>query len=91
MCFECGNIYYEAGYEVVKVLVATKTTNVSIKTEHGLPSTQTSSKQGRSQHHKSTPGMPAAWKQEPLFHSWVVTWATQTDPVLKNRRTQTDG
>jgi hypothetical protein len=91
MCFECGNIYYEAGYEVVKVPVATRPTNVSIKTEHGLPSTQTSTKQGRSQHHKSAPGMPAACKQEPLFCPRVVTRATQTDPVLKKRRTQKDG
>jgi hypothetical protein len=44
MCFECGNIYYEAGYEVVKVLVAIGPTNVSIKTEHGLPATQKSVK-----------------------------------------------
>ena len=34
MCFECGNIYYEVGYEVFKVPVSTRPTNVSIKTEH---------------------------------------------------------
>jgi hypothetical protein len=69
MCFECGNIYYEAGYEVVKVPVATGPTNVSIKTEHGLPATQKSVKQRRSHHHKSAPGIPEACKQEPLFSS----------------------
>jgi hypothetical protein len=91
MCFECGNIYYEAGYEVVEVPIATRPANVSIKTEHGLPSTQTSAKQERSQHHKSAPSMPTPCKQEPLFRSRVVTRATKIDPALKNRRTQTGG
>jgi hypothetical protein len=90
MCFECGNIYYEAGYEVVKVPVATGPTNVSIKTEHGLPATQKSVKQRRSHRHKSAPGIPEACKQEPLFSSRVVTQATQTNPVLKHKETQTD-
>jgi hypothetical protein len=90
MCFECGNIYYEAGYEVVKVSVAIGPAYVSIKTEHGLHATQKSVKQRRSQRHKSTPGIPEACKQEPLFPSEVVTQATQTDPVLKNKETQTD-
>jgi hypothetical protein len=90
MCFECGNIYYEVGYEVVKVLVATGPTNVSIKTEHGLPATQKSVKQRRSHRHKSAPGILEACKQEPLFSSQVVTQATLTDPVLKHNETQTD-
>jgi hypothetical protein len=90
MCFECGNIYYEVGYEVVKVPVATEPTNVSIKTEHGLPATQKSVKQRRSQHHNSAPGIPEACKQEPLFPSGVVTRATQTDHVLRNKETQID-
>jgi hypothetical protein len=90
MCFECGNIYYEAGYEVVKVPVATGPTTVSVKTEHELTATQKSVKQRRSQRHKSAPGIPEACKQEPLFPSRVVTRATQTDSVLKNKETQTD-
>jgi hypothetical protein len=69
MCFECDNIYYEAGYEVVKFPVGTGPTNVSIKTEHGLPATQKSVKQRKSQRHKSTPSIPEACKQEPLFPS----------------------
>jgi hypothetical protein len=84
MCFECGNIYYEVGYEVVKVPVAIGPTNVSIKTKQGLPATQKSIKQKRSHRHKSTPGILVAFKQEPLFPSQVVTRAIQTDPVLKN-------
>jgi hypothetical protein len=69
MCFERGNIYYDAGYEVVKVPVATGLENVSIKTEHGLLATQKSVKQRRSHRHKSAPGIPEACKQEPLFSS----------------------
>jgi hypothetical protein len=90
MCFECGNIYYEAGYEVVKVSVATGPTNVSIKTEHGLPAAQKSVKQRRSHHHKSAPSIPKACKQEPLFSSRVVTQETQIDLVLGHKGTQTD-
>jgi hypothetical protein len=40
MCFECGNIYYEEGYEVVKVLVTTGPTTVLVKIEHELTTTQ---------------------------------------------------
>jgi len=90
MCFECGKIYYEAGYEVVKVPFATGPTNVSIKTEHGLPATQKSVKHRRSHCHKSAPGIPEACKQEPLFSSRVVTQETQNDLVLKHKETQTD-
>jgi hypothetical protein len=69
MCFECRNIYFEAGYEVVKVPVAKGPATVSVKTEHELTATQKSVKQRRSQRHKTTVGIPESCKQEPLFPS----------------------
>jgi FtsZ-binding cell division protein ZapB len=90
MFFECGNIYFEAGYEVVKVLVTKGPTTISVKTEHDLTATQKSVKQRRSQHHKTVVGIPEACKPEPLFPSRVVTRATQTDSVLKDKETHTD-
>jgi hypothetical protein len=69
MCFECGNIYYEAGYEVFNVPVTTGPTTVSVNTEHELTATQKSVKQRRSHRHKSIAGIIDAYKQEPLFHS----------------------
>jgi hypothetical protein len=38
MCFECGNIYFEKGYKVVKVPVVEGPTTLSVKTEHGVTS-----------------------------------------------------
>jgi hypothetical protein len=90
MCFECGNIYFEAGYKVVRVPVAKGPTTVSFKTKHELTATQKSVKQRISQCHKTTAGIPEACKQEPLFLSQVVTRASQTDSVLKDKETQTD-
>jgi hypothetical protein len=62
-------IYYEVGYEVVKVPVAIGPTTVSVKTEHELTATQKSVKQRRSHRHKLASGIPKACKQEPLFPS----------------------
>ena len=69
MCFECGNIYYEEGYEVVKFPVSTGPTTVSVKTENELNATQKSVKQRRSHRHKSAAGIIDACKQEPMFPS----------------------
>ena len=87
MCFECGNIYFEAGYEVVNVPVTKGPTTVLVKTEHELTATQKSVKQRRSQCHKTNAGIPKSCKQETLFPSRVVTRATQIDSVLRDKET----
>ena len=69
MFFECGNIYFEAGYKVVKVSVVGGPTTLLVKTEHELTTTQKSVKKRRSQHHKIVVGIPEDCKQEPLFPS----------------------
>jgi hypothetical protein len=90
MCFECGNIYFEAGYKIVKVSVAGGPTTLSVKTEHALTATHKTTQLRRSQRHKAVVGLPTAFKQEPLFPSRVVSQATQTDSVLQDKATQTD-
>jgi FtsZ-binding cell division protein ZapB len=90
MCFECGNIYFEAGYKIVKVPVVEGPTTLSVKTEHAITATQRPTKLRRSQCHKVVVGLPTAFKQEPLFPSRVVSQATQTDSVLQDKETQTD-
>ena len=90
MCFKCGNIYFEAGYKIVKLPVVEGPTTLSVNTEHAITATQRPTKQRRSQHHKVTAGLPTIFKQEPLFPSRVVSQATQTDSVLQDKETQTD-
>ena len=62
MFFECGNIYFEAGYKVVKVSVAGGPANLSVKTEHALTATHKTTQPRRSQRHKEVVGLPAAFK-----------------------------
>jgi hypothetical protein len=90
MCFECGNIYFEAGYKVVKASVVGGPTTLSVKTEHALTATHKTTQPRISQHHKEVVGLPAAFKQEPLFPSRVDSQATQIDYVLQDKETQTD-
>jgi hypothetical protein len=90
VCFECGNIYFEAGYKVVKVSVAGIPTTLSVKTEHALTATHKKTQPRRSQRHKAVVGLPTAFKQEPLFPSRVHSQETQTDSVLQDKATQTD-
>jgi hypothetical protein len=90
MCFECGNIYFEAGYKVVKVSVVGGPTTLSIKTEHALTATHKTTQPRRSQCHKEVVGLLASFKQEPLFPSRVDSQETQIDYVLQDKETQTD-
>jgi len=90
MCFECGNLYIEAYYKVVKVPIAKGPATLSVKTEHENTTTQAPVKPRRSQRHKTVVGLSAAFKPEPLFSSRVVSQATQTNSILKDRETQTD-
>ena len=90
MCFECGNIYFEAGYKVVKEPVGGGPTTFLVKTEHALTVTHKTTQLRRSQRHKAIVGLPTTFKQEPLFPSRVDSEATQTDYVLQKKATQTD-
>jgi regulator of replication initiation timing len=90
MCFECGNIYFESGYKIIKVSVAEGPTNLSFKTEHAITTTHRPTKPRRSQRHKVAAGLPTTFKKEPLFPSRVVSQETQTDYVLQDKETQTD-
>jgi hypothetical protein len=69
MCFECGNIYFEVGYKIVKVSVVGGPTTLSIKTKHELTATHRTTQLRRSQRHKATVGLPTTFKKEPLFPS----------------------
>ena len=69
MCFEYGNIYFEVGYKVVKVLVAGIPPTLSVKTEHALTATHKTTQPRISQCHKAVVGLPTTFKQEPLFPS----------------------
>jgi regulator of replication initiation timing len=93
MCYECGNIYFQAGYKIVKVPVTGHTeepTNFSVKTEYDLTAPQEPVRQKRSQGNRLVVGLPTSFTQEPLLHLQVVTQATQTDYVLEDKETQTD-
>ena len=90
MCFECGNIYFEAGYKIVKVSVAEGPTTLSVKTKHALIATHKTTQPRRSQCHKAVVGLPTTFKQEPMFPSRFVSQATQTDSVLQDKAMQTN-
>jgi hypothetical protein len=93
MCYQCGDIYFQAGYKIVKVPKngqAEEPTNFSVKTECDLTAPQKPVGQRRSQRNKVVVGLPTTLKQEPLLHLPVVTQATQTASVLKDKATQTD-
>jgi hypothetical protein len=86
MCYECGNIYFQAGYKIVKVPVtghAEEPTNLSVKTEYDLTAPQKPVRQRRSQRNRVVVGLPTTFTQEPLLH-------TQTDSVLEDKETKTD-
>jgi hypothetical protein len=87
MCFECGNIYFEEGYKIVKVSVVEGPTTLSVKIEHALTDTHITTQLRRYQRHKVVAGLPTAFKQEPMFPSRVVSQATQTDFVLQDKET----
>ena len=83
MCYECGNIYFQAGYKIVKVLVighAEEPTKLSVKTEYDLTAPQKIVRQKRSQRNRVATGLPTTSTQEPLLH-------TQTDSVLEDKAT----
>jgi hypothetical protein len=81
MCYECGNIYFQEGYKIVKVPVtghAKEPANLSVKTEYDLTAPQKPVKQRRSQCNRVVVGLPTTFTQEPLLH-------TQTDFVLEDK------
>jgi hypothetical protein len=90
MFFECGSIYFEVGYKVVKVSVAGGPTTLSVKTEHALIATHKTTQPRRSQCHKAAIGLPTSFKQEPLFPSRVDSKETQTNSILRDKATQID-
>jgi hypothetical protein len=93
MCYQCGDIYFQAGYKIVKVPMngqAEEPTNFSVKTECDLTVPQEPVSQRRSRRHKVVVGLPTALKQTPLLHLPAVTPTTQTASVLKDKATQTD-
>jgi hypothetical protein len=72
MFFECGNIYFQAGYKVVKELVIgqpEELVNLSVKTEYDLTAPQEPVRQRISQCNRVDVGSPAAQTQEPLLHT----------------------
>jgi hypothetical protein len=69
MCFVCGKIYFEEGYNIVKVPISGGPTNLSVNIEHALTATHRTTQSRRSQCHKATIGLPEDFKQEPLFPS----------------------
>jgi hypothetical protein len=72
MCSECGNIYFQAGYKVVKVPVTgqpEEPVNLSVKTEYDLTAPQEPVRQRRSQRNRVVVGSPVAQTQEPLLHT----------------------
>jgi hypothetical protein len=86
MCYECGNIYFQVGYKIVKVPVtghAEEPTNLSVKIEYDLTVPQEPVRQRRSQRNRVVVGLPATFTQEPLLH-------TQTDYVLEYKAAQKD-
>ena len=88
MRFECGNIYFQAGYKVVKVPITgqlKEAVNLSVKTEYDLTAPQELVRKKRSQGNRVAAGLPAAFTQEPLLHLQVVTQANQTNYVLEDK------
>jgi hypothetical protein len=72
MCSECGNIYFEVGYKIVKVPVTSQPeepVNLKVKTEFDLTAPQEPVSKRRSLHNRVVVGSPAAQTQEPLLES----------------------
>jgi len=72
MCYECGTLYFQAGYKIVKVPVtghAEEPTKLPVKTEYDLTSLQKPVRQRRSQCNRVAAGLPASFTQEPLLHT----------------------
>jgi hypothetical protein len=93
MCYECGNIYFQVGYKIVKVPIivhAKEPANLSVKTEYDLTTPQEPVRQKRYQGNRVVVGLPVAFTQKPLLHLQVVTQATQTDFFIEDKETQTD-
>jgi hypothetical protein len=70
MCSKCGNIYFEAGYKIVKVPVTgqpEELVNLSVKTEFDLTTPQEPVRKRRSLCNRVAAGSPAAQTQEPLL------------------------
>jgi hypothetical protein len=84
MCYECGNIYFQEGYKIVKVPVtghAEELANLSVKTEYDLTALQKPVRQRKSQRNRVVVGLPTDFTKEPLLH-------TQTDYVLEDKATK---
>jgi hypothetical protein len=82
MCSECGNIYFEAGYKIVKVPVTgqpEEPVNLSVKTEFDLTAPQEPVRKRRSLRNRVVVGSPAAQTQEPLLHSVLKDKASRTN------------
>jgi hypothetical protein len=82
MCSECGNIYFEVGYKVVKVLVTgqpEEPVNVSVKIEFDLTVPQVPVRKRRFLHNRVAVGSPTTQTQEPLFHSIFKDKARRTN------------
>jgi seryl-tRNA synthetase len=61
MCYECGNIYFQEGYKIVKVPVtdhAEEPANLSVKTEYDLTAPQKLVRQRRSQRNRVVASLP---------------------------------
>jgi hypothetical protein len=64
ICYECGNIYFQAGYKVVKVPINGHTeepTNLSVKTEYDLIAPQKLVRQRKSQRNIVASSLPTTF------------------------------
>lgn len=92
MCYEYGNIYFQAGYKVVKVLVTgniEEPTNFSVKTEYDPTAPQEPVGHKIFQSDKVAASLPTSLAQEPLLQLKVVTQATQKEPLLEPLEVET--